>query len=105
MRGDDLQQCAMFSYVWPEERVPANHPLRPIRKLTDRVLEGLWATFDAMYLDWVGFCGGASPTAVWLTRNSIIEALKYVGFNEISIDFDLPDHPNGPSFAIAAQRQ
>jgi len=49
MRGDDLQQCAMFSYVSPEERVPANHPLRPIRKLTDRVLEGLSATFDAMY--------------------------------------------------------
>jgi len=39
----------MFSYVSPEERVPANHPLRPIRKLTDRVLEGLSATFDAMY--------------------------------------------------------
>ena len=39
----------MFSYVSPEERVPANHPLRSIRKLTDRVLEGLSATFDAMY--------------------------------------------------------
>jgi transposase len=49
MRGDDLQQCAMFSYVSPEDREPANHPLRPIRKLTDRVLEGLSATFDAMY--------------------------------------------------------
>ena len=39
----------MFSYVSPEERVPANHPLRPIRKLTDRVLEGLSPTFGAMY--------------------------------------------------------
>ena len=39
----------MFSYVSPEERVPADHPLRPIRKLTDRILESLSPTFDAMY--------------------------------------------------------
>lgn len=49
MRGEDLQQSAMFSYMSPEERVPANHPLRSIRELTDRVLQSLSATFDAMY--------------------------------------------------------
>src|SRR6516164_6286366 len=49
MRGDDLQQSAMFSYVSPEERVPANHPLRAVRKLTDQVLQGLSERFDAMY--------------------------------------------------------
>ena len=35
MRGDDLQQDAMFSYVSPERRVPADHPLRPIRRMVD----------------------------------------------------------------------
>ena len=49
MRGDDLQQSAMFSYLSPEERVPANHPLRAIRQLTDQVLQGLSKTFDGMY--------------------------------------------------------
>ena len=49
MRGDDLQQAAMFSYLSPEQRVPINHPLRPIRLLVDRVLESLSETFDAMY--------------------------------------------------------
>lgn len=49
MRGDDFQQSTMFSYVSPEERVPANHPLRAIRKLTDEVLQGLSETFDDMY--------------------------------------------------------
>ena len=39
----------MFSYVSPEERVPANHPLRPIRNLTDDLLQGLSETFDGMY--------------------------------------------------------
>ncbi len=41
MRGEDAQQHAMFSYVSPEEGVPANHPLRTIRQITDRILKGL----------------------------------------------------------------
>ena len=49
MRGDDLQQSAMFSYVSPEKRVPADHPLRPIRTITDHVLKDLSRAFTAMY--------------------------------------------------------
>ncbi len=49
MRGDDLQQAAMFSYLSPEQRVPTDHPLRPIRQLADRVLSCLSESFDAMY--------------------------------------------------------
>jgi hypothetical protein len=37
MRGDDLQQAGMFSYLSPEQRVPQNHPLRALRKLSDGV--------------------------------------------------------------------
>ena len=39
MRGDDNQQDGMFSYVSPEKRVPANHPLRPVRKMVDEILK------------------------------------------------------------------
>jgi len=35
MRGDDVQQEAMFSYLSPEARVPLDHPLRPIRKMVN----------------------------------------------------------------------
>jgi transposase len=49
MRGDDLQQDAMFSYVSPERRVPADHPLRPIRRMVDQVLKGLSGHFDTLY--------------------------------------------------------
>ena len=49
MRGDDLQQDAMFSYVSPERRVPADHPLRPIRRMVDEVLKGLSRRFDTLY--------------------------------------------------------
>src|SRR5438876_12327053 len=49
MRGDDPRHDSMFSYVTPEARVRADHPLRPIRRMTDAALERLSARFDALY--------------------------------------------------------
>jgi transposase len=49
MRGVDTQQSSMFSYLSPEERIPAKHPLRPIRAMVDAVLAGLSARFERMY--------------------------------------------------------
>ena len=49
MRGEDVQQHAMYSYLSPEQRVPANHPLRAIREITDRVLKELSRVFGQMY--------------------------------------------------------
>ena len=39
----------MFSYLSPEERIPATHPLRAIRRLVDQALAGLSSRFDEMY--------------------------------------------------------
>lgn len=49
MRGVDQGQAAMFSYVSPEKRVPANHPLRPIREMVDAALSALSPRFDVLY--------------------------------------------------------
>jgi transposase len=49
MRGDDRQQGAMFSYVSLEQRVPENHPLRPIRAMVDQALAELSAAFEGLY--------------------------------------------------------
>ena len=49
MRGEDVQQHAMYSYLSPEERVPANHPLRAIRRITDRILKEMSRVFAHMY--------------------------------------------------------
>src|SRR5439155_5225102 len=49
MRGDDPRHESMFSYVTPEARVRADHPLRPIRRMTDAALARLSARFDRMY--------------------------------------------------------
>jgi transposase len=43
------QWLTNFSYVSPEERVPEQHPLRVIRRMTDQVLQGLSAKFTELY--------------------------------------------------------
>jgi hypothetical protein len=48
MRGADDRSDFLFSYVSPEHRVPADHPLRPIRTMTDAALERLTARFETM---------------------------------------------------------
>jgi hypothetical protein len=45
MRGDDNQQEGMFSYISPEKRVPANHPLRAVRKMVDEILKDMSPQF------------------------------------------------------------
>lgn len=39
----------MFSYLSPEERVPFDHPLRIVRKMTDQALERLSRRFQSLY--------------------------------------------------------
>ncbi len=49
MRGDERIQDGMFSYVSLEQRVPKDHPLRAVHKLTDAVLASLSPEFDKLY--------------------------------------------------------
>lgn len=48
MRGKD-QQHELFSYGSLEQRVPADHPLRPIRVMVDDALKEMSARFDDIY--------------------------------------------------------
>ena len=49
MRGGDERTEGMFSYVRAEQRVPQDHPLRPIREIVDRALEALSPQFAKLY--------------------------------------------------------
>jgi transposase len=49
MRGKDLHQTDIFSFISPEERVRKDHPLRAIRAMADLALWKMSAKFDAMY--------------------------------------------------------
>jgi transposase len=49
MRSPDIQEVALYSYVSPEERVPEDHPLRPIREMVGTVLRRLSKDFEKIY--------------------------------------------------------
>jgi hypothetical protein len=59
------------------------------------------------YLDalgWGGFCGGPETFARWMERGDILDLLGRLGFDDIEIAFDQPDHVNGPCFLLLARR-
>lgn len=71
MRGADEQPGSMFSYVSLEARVPADHPLRAIRRITDRALERLSPRFGALYVHF----GRPSIPPEKLLRALLLQAL------------------------------
>jgi len=71
MRGADEQPGSMFSYVSLEDRVPADHPLRAIRRITDRALDRLSPQFGALYVNF----GRPSIPPEKLLRALLLQAL------------------------------
>src|SRR3984893_12022560 len=49
MRGHDRPQATMLTLVNPEQRVPANHPIRLIKALAEVALKELSPLFEQMY--------------------------------------------------------
>ena len=74
MRGADQQPDALFSYVSPEQRVPQDHPLRPIRRLANEALEELSPRFSEIYAR----SGRPSIAPEKLLRALLVQALYSV---------------------------
>jgi transposase len=49
VRGDDVLQTGVFSYISAEERVPKDHPLRPVREMVDTALKEMSPLFESLY--------------------------------------------------------
>ena len=50
MRGDGIEpQPHMWSYVPLEQRIPLDHPLRPLRAMVDAIMQDLSPQFDQLY--------------------------------------------------------
>jgi transposase len=71
MRGNDQQQDGVFSYLSLEQRVPASHPLRAIRKLVDEALGELSPRFEELYAS----TGRPSIAPEKLLRALLLQAL------------------------------
>lgn len=50
------------------------------------------------------FCGGTEEYSSWLSRDDILTGLEHFGFGDIHINYEQPDHPNGPCFTLVATR-
>jgi len=71
MRGADERSGSMFSYISLEDRVPADHPLRAIRRITDRALERISPRFGSLYVQF----GRPSIPPEQLLRALLLQAL------------------------------
>lgn len=71
MRGSDDRSEGLFSYVSCEARVPAEHPLRPIRAIVDEALEVLSPEFERLYAT----VGRPSIPPEKLLRGLLLQAL------------------------------
>lgn len=74
MRGSDQGTGSMFSYVDIEARVPADHPLRLIRRVVNDALASLDGAFEALYAD----TGRPSIAPEKLLRGSLLQAFYSV---------------------------
>ena len=71
MRGSDEQPGYLFSYVSAEARVPADHPLRPVRPIVDAALRRLSPRFEQLYVR----CGRPSIAPEKLLRALLLQVL------------------------------
>jgi transposase len=88
MRGDERVQDEMFSSVTLEQRVPRDHPLREIRKLSDTVLRSLSGEFDALY----SASGRPSIAPEYMLRALLLQAFYSVRSERLlveEIDYNL----------------
>ncbi|BAU73902.1 Hypothetical protein ppKF707_4114 [Metapseudomonas furukawaii] len=69
MRGADITQESLFTIAKLDDFVPANHPLRAIRKLADTALLRMSALFDTVYAD----TGRASIAPEKLMRAQLLQ--------------------------------
>lgn len=74
MRGEVSPQEAMFSYVSPERRVPAEHPLRRIKADADAALRAISGELDELY----GNTGRPSIAPERLLKGQLLIALYSV---------------------------
>jgi transposase len=70
MRGQDDRSEGFFAYVRLEERIPPDHPLRPIKALADEALGALSRRFDGLYSS----MGRPSIAPEMLLRATLLQA-------------------------------
>jgi len=99
-------QLFIWTHYYDEEicnRKPHSERFDRPYRLSLGNFEGVAARrFYGKALEWSGFCGGSEPFAIWLSKSTILDLLRSLGFTNIETSFEHQDHQNGPAFALAA---
>jgi len=88
MRGRDDRSEGFFSYIRLEDRIPSDHPLRPIRALADEALGSLNERFEGLY----STMGRPSIAPEILLRATLLQAFFSVRSERLlmeQIDYNL----------------
>jgi hypothetical protein len=110
-----ISQRSDAFYLWThyasDEAMPVGDPRRcafvgPVHaqeclglqvRLHQRTYHGAWKSKS--------FCGGMHDLHWWVEKEDIIALIHALGFADIRIAHDEPEHQNGPSFSIFARRE
>ena len=82
MRGDEKRRPDLFLYGTLEQRISENHPLRPVREMTDIALEALSKRFDELYSD----KGRPSIPPEQLLRALLLQALYSIRSERLLVE-------------------
>jgi transposase len=80
MRGEPERQLAMLTTLSPEDLIPADHPIRGIRKVVEVVLDEIDGELGAMYAP----TGRPSVPAEQLLKATVLMASTRSAANEPS---------------------
>ena len=102
----------LWTHFFSDEAMPPGDPRRDAGILSDRpdIVE-----FHGMPMRLYGrtyansdanddFNGGMLDAHSWLHREDILTALRLLGYVDIKITHETPDHQNGPSFSVFASK-
>lgn len=51
------------------------------------------------------FCGGIAHAPAWMERDALLQVLGALGFDDVRVAHEQPDHAGGPSLSILARRR
>lgn len=106
-RGDSL---FLWTHYMSDAAMPLGDPRRDVFVGEPEIIERHGLSLKLYRRSYWGawknksFCGGMHDMHYWLEREDILALLRALGFDDIRIADDQPNHVNGPSFSIFARR-
>jgi hypothetical protein len=100
-------------YVWTHyyddakikaRRILSHHFQEPSSAVYEGYEHSIYRQHYQLRLGNPGFMGGSEHYSNWLSRDGLLGALTFFGFDDLTIQFDRTDSPAGPNISLLAKR-